>query len=465
MRRLSLLPLLATLLFVSPPDAAADTPAPLAVSLNATTTTLKNGLRVVFDEDHRTPIVTVNLWYNVGSKDEAEHRNGFAHLFEHVMFQGSKHVPEDTYFRFLEKAGATSINGTTNTDRTNYFETVPANQLELAFWLESDRMAYLLSHADEKTFASQREVVKNERRQNYENAPYGMVPAFVHAEIYPKGHPYHLLTIGSPEDLDAATFEDVKQFFRTNYVPNNCTLVVSGDFDRAKVAPLVEKWFGPIPRGKDVPHLKASLVTHPGETRLDVEAGVELARAQIDWPTPAFFAAGDAELDLVSHILTGGKTSRLYKRLVYDLQIASGVSASQQSSELGSMFEITATARPGHTGDELLKVIDEELAKLRTGGVTDGELSRARTSIVADTLFDLERSSSRANRLNTYAHYVGDPNYLAKDVARTTTATPASVTDAARSWLKEKDRVVTIVTPKADAPISGRIAKKTGGRP
>ena len=469
MRRLALLLVLGSFAFLSPRTAAADTPAPpaapLAVSLNATTSKLANGLQIVFDEDHRTPIVTVNLWYHVGSKDEAEHRNGFAHLFEHVMFQGSKHVPEDTYFRFLEKAGATSINGTTNTDRTNYFETVPANQLELALWLESDRMAYLLSHADEKTFASQREVVKNERRQNYENAPYGMVPAFVHAEIYPKSHPYHLLTIGSPEDLDAATFEDVKQFFRTNYVPNNCTLVVSGDFDRAKVGPLVDKWFGPIPRGKDVPHARASVVTHPGETRLDIEAGVELARTQITWPTPAFFAPGDAELDLVSHVLTGGKTSRLYKRLVYDLQIASGVSASQQSSELGSMFEITATARPGHTGDELLKVIDEELAKLRTAGISDGELSRARTSIVADTMFDLERSSSRANRLNTYAHYVGDPNYLAKDVARTTNATPASVADAARGWLKEKDRVVTIVTPKSDAPIAGRIAKKTGGRP
>jgi predicted Zn-dependent peptidase len=469
MRRLPLLSLLTSLLFIAPHDAAADTPtppsAPLAVSMKVTSTKLANGLEVIFDEDHRTPIVTVNLWYHVGSKDEAEHRNGFAHLFEHVMFQGSKHVPEDTYFRFLEKAGATAINGTTNTDRTNYFETVPANQLELALWLESDRMAFLLSHADETTFKSQREVVKNERRQNYENAPYGMIPAFVHAEVYPKDHPYHLLTIGSPEDLDAATFEDVKQFFRTNYVPNNATLVISGDFEKTKTAALVEKWFGPIVRGRDVPHRKAVPVRHPGETRLDIEAGVELARAQIAWPTPAFFAPGDAELDLVSHILAGSKTSRLYKRLVYDLQIAQSVSAAQQSSELGSVFEIVATARPGHTGDELLKVLDEELAKLRTGGVTEPELARARTSIVADIMFDLERSSSRANRLNTYAHYVGDPNYLAKDVARTTTATPASSAEAVRTWLKEKDRVVTIVTPKSDAPIAGRIAKKTGGRP
>ena len=480
-RPLLLLPVLASLLLCSAADVAADNApapmpkvppapppapaAPLAVSLKATATKLANGLDVIFDEDHRTPIVTVNIWYHVGSKDEAEHRNGFAHLFEHVMFQGSKHVPEDTYFRFLEKAGATAINGTTNTDRTNYFETVPGNQLELALWLESDRMAYLLDHADEATFKSQREVVKNERRQNYENAPYGMVLAFIRAEVYPKEHPYHLLTIGSPEDLDAASLEDVKGFFRTNYVPNNATLVISGDFERAKVAPLVEKWFGPIPRGKDVPRKTSIKTTHPGETRIEVEAGVELARAYVSWPTPEFFAPGDGELDLVSHVLSGGKTSRLYKRLVYDLQIAQSVSASQQSSELGSLFEITATAKPGHTGDELLKVIDDELAKLRSSGVTDGELSRARTTIVADTLFDLERSSSRANRLNTYAHYVGDPNYLTKDVARTTSATTTQLADAARTWLKEKDRVVTIVTPNKAAPIAGKITNvKRGGQ-
>lgn len=466
MRRL-LISLVATtsLLAVSltAPQTAAQTKPATTVSLAATSTKLANGLEVVFDEDHRTPIVTTNLWYHVGSKDEPAHRNGFAHLFEHVMFQGSKHVPEDTYFRFLEKAGATSINGTTNTDRTNYFETVPANQLELALWLESDRMAFLLSHADDKTFASQREVVKNERRQNYENAPYGMIRAFVHAEVYPKDHPYHLLTIGTPEDLDAATFEDVKQFFRTNYVPNNATLVISGDFDRNKVLPLVEKWFGPIVRGPDVPRKKPIETTLAGETRIEVEAGVELARAVVTWPTPEFFAPGDAELDLVSHVLSGGKTSRLYKRLVYDLQIAQNVQASQQSSQLGSLFEISATAKPGRTGDELLKVIDEELATLRKGGVTEPELARGRTSITADMLFQLERSSARANRLNTYAHYVGDPNYLAKDIDRTTTATTTTVAGAARTWLKEKDRVVTIVTPKKDAPVAGRVTKTTRG--
>ena len=433
-----------------------------AVTLKADKTRLANGLEVVYDEDHRTPIVTVNLWYHVGSKDEPQGRNGFAHLFEHVMFQGSRHVPEDTYFRDLEKAGATSINGTTNSDRTNYFETVPSNQLELALWLESDRMAYLLDHADDATFKSQRDVVKNERRQNYENAPYGLVLQFLHAELFPKDHPYHLLTIGTPEDLDAAKMDDVRGFFRQYYVPNNCTLVLSGDFDRKKAEGLVEKYFGPIPRGKDVAQKRPSIVTHPGETRLDVEAGVELPRVFVTWPSAAFYQPGDSDLDLVAHVLAGGKTSRLYKRLVYDLQIAQSVSANQSSSQLASVFEVVATARPGHTADELLKVIDEELDKLRKSGVTDAELARAKTMILADNVFDLERSSSRANRLNNYNHYVGDPNWLAQDIARYAGATTGGVGEAAKRWLPEHDRVVAVVTPKKDAPIAGRVVKTTG---
>ncbi|MBX3262493.1 MAG: insulinase family protein [Labilithrix sp.] len=470
LRRASFLAPIGLALATAPLPARADGPAPppaapptTAPTLVAEKTTLANGLEVILDEDHRTPIVTVNIWYHVGSKDEAPGRNGFAHLFEHVMFQGSKHVPEDTYFRFLEKAGATSINGTTNTDRTNYFETVPANQLELALWLESDRMGFLLDHADEKTFQSQRDVVKNERRQNYENAPYGLVGQFIRAELFPKEHPYHLLTIGSPADLDAATIDDVRAFFRKYYVPNNATLVLSGDFDRKKALALVDKYFGPIPRGADVPRKKPAPVSHPGETRIEVEAGVELPRVAVSWATPPLFAPGDGELDLVSHVLTGGKSSRLYKRLVYDLQIAQSVWASQASMELASVFEITATAKPGHTPEELLKVIDEELGKLRSGGVDDAELARAKTSILADSVFDVERSSARANRLNSYNHYVGDPSWLQKDMARTTTATKESVAGVARGWLKEKDRVVTLVTVKKDAPVAGKIVNVVRG--
>lgn len=445
------------------PVAAATTPLTTSPKLEATKTTLPNGLEVILDEDHRTPIVTVNIWYHVGSKDEAEGRNGFAHLFEHVMFQGSKHVAEDTYFRHLEKSGATSINGTTNTDRTNYFETVPANQLELALWLESDRMGFLLDHADEKTFQSQRDVVKNERRQNYENAAYGLVGQYIREELFPKEHPYHRLTIGTPADLDAATIEDVRGFFRKYYVPNNATLVLSGDFDRKKALALVDKYFGPIPRGPEVPRKKPAVVSHPGEARIEVEAGVELPRVYVSWSTPPLFTQEDGELDLVSHVLAGGKTSRLYKRLVYDLQIAQSVSASQASMELASVFEIVATAKPGHTAEELLKVIDEELGKLHSGGVEEAELARAKTSILADSVFEIERSSARANRLNSYNHYVGDPSWLQKDMARTTSATTASVANVARTWLKQKDRVVTLVTPKKDAPMAGKVVNVKRG--
>lgn len=468
LRRTTLLGLVIALALAAPSaPALADAPAPAPVTatpkLEAKKTTLANGLEVILDEDHRTPIVTVNLWYHVGSKDEAPRRNGFAHLFEHVMFQGSKHVPEDTYFRFLEQAGATSINGTTSTDRTNYFETVPANQLALALWLESDRMGFLLDHADEKTFASQRDVVKNERRQNYENAAYGLVGQHIREELFPKDHPYHRLTIGDPDDLDAATIEDVRAFFRKYYVPNNASLVLSGDFEPNKALALVEKYFGPIPRGQDVPRQKPAPVAHPGEARIAIEAGVELPRVYVSWVTPPLFSPGDAELDLVSHVLSGGKTSRLYKRLVYDLQIAQSVSAMQMSMELASVFEIVATAKPGHTAEELLKVIDEELTKLRANGIDDAELSRAKTSILASNVFEIERSSARANRLNSYNHYVGDPSWLEKDVARTTAATTSSVANVARTWLKEKDRVVTLVTAKKDAPIAGKVVNVKRG--
>jgi predicted Zn-dependent peptidase len=304
--------------------ARADVPAPTVV---VEKTKLGNGLEVILHEDHRTPIVTVNVWYHVGSKDEPQGKNGFAHLFEHVMFQGSKHIPEDAYFRFLERTGATDVNGTTALDRTNYFETVPANRLELALWMESDRMGFLLSHVDQATFESQREVVKNERRQNYENAPYGLVFQYINERLYPASHPYHLLTIGTPKDLDAASLDDVKAFFRTWYLPNNATVVVAGDIDKAKTKALVEKYFGPIPAGtlparNPVPDAKLT-----SEVRLDVAAGVELPRVYLSWLTPKMFAPGDAELDLVARVLSGGKTSRLYKRLVYDMQIAQDVSA------------------------------------------------------------------------------------------------------------------------------------------
>jgi zinc protease len=434
--------------------------APYAQDVKYEKYTLSNGMTVILHEDHALPVATVNIWYHVGSKDEPPHRSGFAHLFEHLMFQGSKHVPEDTYFRYLERAGASNVNGSTSQDRTNYFETVPKNRLELALWLESDRMGFLLEHVDEQSFAGQREVVKNERRQNYENAAYGLVGKYVDETLYPADHPYHHLTIGSPEDLDLATLEDVRQFFRTWYAPDNATLVVAGDIDPQATRALVDKYFGPIPRGGP-PARSASSSAPPvqlsSEARLEVEAGVELPRVVIAWPTPRFFAAGDSELDLLARALTAGKTSRLYKRLVYDDQIAQDVSASQASAELGSKFEITATAKPGHTPEELLTAIDTELAKLEDRAMSDAELMRARAAFLAHEAFGLERVGSRAELLNTYVHYLGDPGYLPKDVARYEATTPAGVRDVARAWLLPGKRVVAFVRPTKGAPLAGRL--------
>ena len=441
-------------------------PAVAAPEIPVKKTVLENGLTLLVHPDHQVSTVSVNVWYHVGSKDEAPGKNGFAHLFEHVMFQGSKHVAEDTFFRHLEEAGGSGINGTTNADRTNYFETVPANRLELALWLESDRMGFLLDHAGQSTFEGQREVVKNERRQNYENAPYGLVGQFIRAELFPKEHPYHLLTIGSPRDLDAATLDDVKSFFRTWYVPNNATLALAGDIDEPRALELVKKYFGPIP-SRPLPERKVPAAAKlSADVRIEAAADVELPRAYASWHSPAFFAPGDAELDLAARVLSSGKTSRLYKRLVYDLQIAQSVFASQSSMQLGSVFEIFATAKPGHTADELLKVVDEELSALRERGVQPDELARAQIGIRSSELFGIERVGNRANLINQYAHYLGDPEYFAKDLARTQDATATSVTEAIRKYLPEKGRVVTLVAPKKGAPTAGEVVRTVrGGTP
>lgn len=433
--------------------------APVRVPLAFEKYVLPNGLEVVLHEDKRTPIVAVNVWYHVGSKDEAPGKNGFAHLFEHVMFQGSRHVGEDMFFKYLESAGASDRNGSTNNDRTNYYETLPSNQLELALWLEADRMGFLLDHANQETFVSQREVVKNERRQNYENAPYGLVRKFVRESIFPANHPYHLLTIGSPEDLDAASLEDVKAFFRTYYVPNNATLVIAGAIDKPQAKALVQKYFGSLQKGAAPPLKKGPMmVSLTKETRLEVEADVELARVQLSWPTPPHYAPGDGELDILAGLLTTGKSSRLYKRLVYDMQIAQDVGAGQASSELASQFDIVVTLKKGKSPAEALKVVDEELAKLRAAPAAAAELERARTRILSGMVFAVERVGTRADLMNAYNHHTGDPGYLEKDVARYEKATAADVQRAAQTWLPADKRIVTVVTPTPGAPRAGRLA-------
>jgi zinc protease len=411
--------------------------------------TLPNGLEVILSEDHRLPLVAVNLWYHVGPANEEPGRTGFAHLFEHMMFQGSKHVQGDSHFRLVEGAGG-NLNGTTGFDRTNYFETLPSNQLELALWLEADRMGYLLEQVDKAKHTNQQDVVRNERRQSVENQPYGIVEEALFHQLFPKDHPYYASVIGSHADIQAAKLEDVQNFFKLYYAPNNASLAIVGDIDKAEAKKLVEKYFGTLKQGQPVP--KPSVQTPPitAERRAVVQDRVELPRVYMAWLTPPIFKPGDADADIASNALGGGRASRLYKKLVYEKQIAQDVSASQFSMMLGSVFQITATARPGHTAEELEKAIDEELARFRESGPDQAEVERARNTFETRTIQGLETLGGFggvADLLNSYNHYLGDPGYLAQDLQRYRDATPATVQSFVQQQLTPTARVVVHGVP------------------
>ena len=418
--------------------------------------TLPNGLDVILSQNRRLPTVAVNLWYHVGPANEEPGRTGFAHLFEHMMFQGSKHVPPDGHFQLLEGAGATGLNGTTDYDRTNYFETVPSNQLELALWLESDRMGYLLEKIDQAALSNQQDVVRNERRQSVENQPYGLAEEAIVQTLFPKGHPYYGNVIGSHEDIQAARLDDVTRFFRQYYAPNNASVAIVGDIDMAATRKLVERYFGSLRRGPAVPPISAETPPITAERRRMVPARVELPRVYMTWLTPAIFKPGDAEATVTANVLGGGRASRLYKRLVYERQIAQDVSASQNSLILGSMFQIEATARPGHTAEELERAIDEELAALRAQGPMEREVERAQTTIETAIVGGLERLGGFggvADRLNRYNHYLKTPDFLAKDLERYRSVTPASVLAFAKTHLSASSRVVIHAVPgKPESP-------------
>src|SRR5688572_16597169 len=425
--------------------------------------TLPNGLEVILSEDHRVPLVGVDLWYHVGPAHEAPGRTGFAHLFEHMMFQGSKHIESDAHFKLLAGAGASGVNGTTGFDRTNYFETMPSNQLELALWLESDRMGYLLETVDQAKLSNQQDVVRNERRQSSENRPYGIVwEAFVQS-LFPKGHPYHGVIIGSHADIQAAKLDDVRDFFRQYYAPNNATIAIAGDIDKAATKKLVEKYFGTLRRGPAVPPVKVPTPVITAEKRIVVEDRVELPRIHIGWITPAFFKEGDADADLAASILGQGRVSRLYKKLEYEKQLAQNVTAYQYSTMLGSVFGIEATARPGHTLRELEAVINEEIEALRAKGPTAAEVERARNVLETQIFNGLQLVGGFggvADQLNLYNHYVGTPDYLTEDIMRRRRVTPESVRQFAQRYLAPNARVVVhgvpgkqILAPEVPKPV------------
>jgi zinc protease len=451
MRPRPLAPLL--LLLLAPPLASQST-----LRVPYTRFVLPNGLNVILHEDHSTPMVSVNVWYNVGSAREKPGRTGFAHLFEHVMFEGSGHVAEGKFDEWLEAAGGNN-NGSTNEDRTNYWENVPSNALELALFLESDRMGYLLDAMSPAKVDGQRDVVKNERRQSYENRPYGMAWIALSENLYAADHPYHWPVIGSMEDLSAASYQDVVDFFRKYYGPNNASLSIAGDITAADARRLVEKWFSDVPAGPAVAPVAAPAAMLAAEKRVTLEDRVQLPRLFLAWHSPAWFAPGDAALDVLANVLAGGKNSRLYKRLVYDLQIAQDVQAFQSSSALGSQFMIIATARGGHNLTELQTVIDEELAKLKAEPPTAREVQRAVNGYEAGFLDRLEQIGGfggKADQLNAYYTRTGDPDYFAEDLGRYRTLDPTDVQSAALSFLKEDARVVLSVVPQGKPELAAQ---------
>ncbi len=410
--------------------------------------TLANGLQVLIHEAHDCPIVAVNLWYHVGSKNELPGRTGFAHLFEHLMFEGSEHYDRG-YFHPLQEAGAL-LNGSTNADRTNYWEVVPTSALERALWMESDRMGYLLGALTDRKFNNQRDVVLNERRQNYENRPYGMAPIAISASLYPPDHPYHWSTIGAPDDLRASSLDEVQQFFRRYYHPANASLALAGDVDTADALRLATRYFEEIPAGPPVTPVRrpASL---DREERPVMEDRVEVPRIFVAWHSPALFGPMDAELDVAADLLGGGKTSRLYKALVYDRRIASDVAAFQGSREMSGVFQIVVTATPGHHLGELEDAIGAEIRRLSEEGASADELDRSLVQAESQFVYRLQTVggfSGKSDQLNAYNVFLNDPWYFERDLARYQHVTTDSVVSAVRRFLLPPRRVVLSMVPR-----------------
>jgi len=407
--------------------------------------TLPNGLEVILHEDHSTPIVAVDTWYHVGSGDEQVGRTGFAHLFEHIMFMGSQHVGVGVFDQMLEAAGGDN-NGSTTEDRTNYYEILPSNALPLALWLDSDRMGFLLPTMDLAKINLQRDVVKNERRQRVDNVPYGRADEVILAALYPKSHPYSWPVIGSMVDLSAASLGDVQNFFRTYYAPNNATLVIAGDFDPSATKKLVAQYFGGISRG---PAIQRRTTVPPVVIARDMflvlEDRVQLPRLFYTWHSVKDFSKDDAALDILAQVIAGGKNSRLYKKLVYDLQVAQSVGAFQDGGRLDGKFQIDVTPKPGQKVADIDKLVEEEITNVINNGITTRELQREQNSYKARFLNRLSSVFGKADRLNYYNYIVGNPDYVQEDAARYEHVTSADVQRVARTYLGRPKIVLTVV--------------------
>jgi zinc protease len=407
--------------------------------------TLPNGLEVILHEDHSTPIVAVDTWYHVGSGDEQVGRTGFAHLFEHIMFMESQHVAVGAFDQLLESAGANN-NGSTTEDRTNYYETLPSNALPLALWLDSDRMGYLLPTMDLAKVNLQRDVVKNERRQRVDNVPYGRADEVILAALYPRSHPYSWPVIGSMADLSAASLADVQNFFKTYYAPNNATLTIAGDFDPAAAKKLVAQYFGGIPRGPAIQRrTTVPAVAIPRDTFLVLEDRVQLPRLFYTWHSVKDLSKDDAALDILAQVVANDKNSRLYKKLVYELQVAQNVAAFQDGGRLDGKFQIDVTPKPGQKVADIDRLVQAEITNVINNGVTPRELKRAQNSYKASFLNRLASVLGKAERLNYYNYIAGNPDFVQQDAARYERVTAADVQRVARTYLGRPKIVLTVV--------------------
>jgi zinc protease len=409
--------------------------------------TLDNGLEVILAPDTRSPLVAVNLWYHVAAGNEVPGKSGFAHLFEHMLFQGSQHVGNDQYFSVLSKAGATGVNGSTNFDRTDYYAVVPSNRLETMLWLESDRMGYLLPTLDEASFRNQVEVVRNERRFRYENEPYGKAMMAMYDALYPGDHPYRYMVIGRHEDLTGASLDDVTAFFKTWYVPSNATITLVGDFEVETAKRLIDKWFGRFPKS-----VKPTTVPVPAPAiqskRVEVkDEFAKLRRITWAWHSPAMYQPGDAELDIASDVLARPGTGRLYKLLVHERQLAQSVSAEQDANQFSSVFSVTVTLRTGADEAEVRRLALAEIERLRREPATEREIRRTAAGRERSFVFGLESLMARAATLQRYNHYLGDPGRLSWDLDRFRKATPEAVRAAAAAALVPERRIEIVTVP------------------
>ncbi len=417
------------------------------VSFDLEERTLDNGLRVIVQEDHATPVVSVHIMYHVGSKHERQGRTGFAHLFEHLMFQGSEHVADDGHFKLIQDAGGT-LNGSTWFDRTNYFETLPANELELGLWLESDRLGFFESAMSEEKLDNQRDVVKNERRQAYENRPYGLAVETILGLAYPEGHPYRHPTIGYMEDLDAASLDDVRSFFRTFYAPDNAVLVLVGALDADRGFELAHKYFGEIPRGPGAPQITAPPVPASAEARSQIDDRVQFPRVYVFHHAPAFGQPGFESADVLSYLLADGKSSRLYRKLVYEDRIAQDVSCQVWPTQDCGLSFIVATARAGVSAPTLEAAILEVLSGIQEGQLEKREAEGSVNRALRELVNALDGVGGRSDAIATSATFLGRPSYVNEIFDRIQRVTAETLTETAASWFVPERRATLHVVPR-----------------